>query len=310
MIWRRKRIGVALGGGGARGLAHIGVLRAFEEESIPVDVIAGTSIGALVGGAFASGLSSVEMGELVDSFLESPTFQDSALKSIKEVQESRRLSLTQKIQAFFKNRIILAQAMFRPGILHAEDFQAMIDYFLPDIGIEELKIPFVAVATDLISGYPVAISHGSLRKAVMASCAVPGAVPPVEDNGKLLSDGGIVNLVPTSVVRQMGAEFVVGVTVGSEIETDDEMKTAMDVYVRATNIMGFHLEQGDLKEADAVIRPDVGNLHWTDFLLARDLIREGEKASRERMVDVKKALPFFKRWSSRFSGSRTDENLS
>ncbi|HDZ23840.1 MAG TPA: hypothetical protein ENH70_04795 [Desulfobacteraceae bacterium] len=310
MIWRRKRIGLALGGGGARGLAHVGVFKAFEENSIPIDVIAGTSIGALVGAAFASGLSSREMSELVDSFLESPTFQDSALKSIKEVQESKHLSLPQKIQAFFKNRIILAQAMFRPGILHAEDFQAMIDYFLPDIEMDELKTPFVAVATDLISGYPVALSSGPLRKAVMASCAVPGAVPPVEDDGKLLSDGGIVNLVPTTVVREMGAEFVVAVTVGSEIETEDEMKTAMDVYVRATNIMGFHLEQGDLKEADAVIRPDVGNLHWTDFLLARDLIREGERASRERMVDLKKALPFFKRWSSRFSGSSTDENLS
>lgn len=295
MIWRRKRIGLALGGGGARGLAHIGVLRAFEEESIPIDVIAGTSIGALVGGVFASGISSSEMIELVDSFLESPTFQDSALKSIKEAQESKRLSLTQKIQAFFKNRIILAQAMFRPGILHAEDFQAMINYFLPDIDVEELKIPFVAMATDLISGYPYAISHGSLRKAVMASCAVPGAVPPVEDDGKLLSDGGIVTFVPTSMVRKMGAEFVVAVTVGSEIETNEKMKTAMDIYVRATNIMGFHLEQGDLKDADAVIRPEVGNLHWTDFLLARDLIREGERATRERMVDVKKALPFFRR---------------
>lgn len=309
MIWRRKRIGLALGGGGARGLAHIGVLRAFEEESIPVDVLAGTSIGALVGGAFASGISSGEMSDLVDSFLESPTFQDSALKSIKEVQESKRLSLTQKIQAFFKNRIILAQAMFRPGILHAEDFQAMIDYFLPDIDMEQLRIPFVAVATDLISGYPVAISRGSLRKAVMASCAVPGAVPPVEDDGKLLSDGGIVTLVPTAIVRELGAEFVVGVTVGSENRMDDEIKTAMDVYVRATNIMGFHLEQGDLKEADTVIRPDVGNLHWTDFLLARDLIREGEKATREHMADVKKALPFFKRWGSRSSASQGKESL-
>jgi NTE family protein len=309
MIWRRKRIGLALGGGGARGLAHIGVLRAFEEESIPIDVIAGTSIGALVGGAFASGISSSEMSELVDSFLESPTFQDSALKSIKEVQESKRLSLTQKIQAFFKNRIILAQAMFRLGILHAEDFQAMIDYFLPDIDVEELKIPFAAMATDLISGYPVAISHGSLRKAVMASCAVPGAVPPVGDDGKLLSDGGIVTLVPTSIVRQMGSEFVVAVTVGSEIETNEKMKTAMDVYVRATNIMGFHLEQGDLKDADAVIRPEVGDLHWTDFLLAKDLIMEGEKAARESMPAIKKALPFFRRRSSRSSGSRTDEKM-
>ncbi len=300
MIWRRKRIGLALGGGGARGLAHIGVFRAFETESIPIDFIAGTSIGALVGACFAAGMKSRELEEVLNRFLESPTFQDSALKSIKEMQASKRLSLTQKIQAFFKNRIMLAQAMFRPGILHAEDFQAMIDYFVPDIQIEELLIPFVAVATDLISGYPVVLSRGPLRKAVMASCAVPGAVPPVKDDGRLLSDGGIASPVPTLVAREQGAEFVVAVTVDSQIKARDEIGSAMDVYVRAAEIMSFHVEQEKLRQADAVIRPNVGDLHWTDFEQATDLIREGERAVLENLGDVKRALPLWKRWSKSF----------
>jgi NTE family protein len=301
MIWRRKRIGLALGGGGARGLAHIGVLRAFETESIPIDFIAGTSIGALVGAAFAAGIESRELEEVLNRFLESPTFQDSALKSIKEMQANKRLSLTHKIQAFFKNRILLAQAMFRPGILHAEDFQAMIDYFVPDILIEELPIPFVAVATDLISGFPVVLSRGSLREAVMASCAVPGAVPPVKDDGMLLSDGGIASNVPALVARKQGAEFVVAVTVDSEIKARGEIASAMDVYVRAAEIMSFHLEQEELKQADAVIRPNVGCLHWTDFEQATDLIREGERAVLENLGDLKKAFSLPKRWSRAFS---------
>ena len=301
MIWRRKRIGLALGGGGARGLAHIGVIRAFEDASIPIDVIAGTSIGALVGASFATGTDSRELEEVLNQFLKSPTFQDSALKSIKEMQASKRLSLTQKIQAFFKNRIMLAQAMFRLGILHAEDFQAMIDYFVPDIQFEEVRIPFVAVATDLISGYPAVLSSGSLRKAVMASCAVPGAVPPVKDNGRLLSDGGIASLVPTLVARKQGAEFVVAVTVDNEIKARDEIGSAMDVYVRAAEIMSFHLEQETLRQADAVIRPDVGGLHWTDFEQATDLIREGEEAAIAHLGDVKRAFPFWKRWPNPFA---------
>jgi NTE family protein len=309
MIWRRKRIGLALGGGGARGLAHIGVFRAFEEESIPIDMIAGSSIGALVGAVFASGITAREMDAMVSDFLESPTFQDSALKSIKEVQESKRLTLTQKIQAFFKNRIILAQAMFRPGVLHEHDFQAMIDFFLPDIKIEDLKIPFVAVATDLISGYPVVLSKGSLRKAVMASCAVPGAVPPVRNGDRLLADGGIVSLVPTLTARRWGAEFVVAVTVGSEIQARDEITSAMDVYVRAADITSFHLAQEDLKQADVIIRPKVGTLHWTDFLLARDLISEGEKAARGSMPAVKRALPFFRRLRPHMPSLQTGEGL-
>ena len=251
--------------------------------------------------SFAAGTDSRELEEVLNQFLASPTFQDSALKSIKEMQASRRLSLTQKIQAFFKNRIMLAQAMFRPGILHAEDFQAMIDYFVPDIQFEEVRIPFVAVATDLISGYPAVLSSGSLRKAVMASCAVPGAVPPVKDNGRLLSDGGIASLVPTLVARKQGAEFVVAVTVDNEIKARDEIGSAMDVYVRAAEIMSFHLEQEKLRLADVVIRPDVGRLHWTDFEQATDLIRDGEEAALAHLGDVKRAFPFWKRWPNPFA---------
>lgn len=296
MIWRRKKIGLALGGGGARGLAHIGVLKVFEEESIPIDCIAGTSIGALVGGAFAAGMRANELEEMTSRFLESSTFKDSALQSIKEMQESKQLTLTQKIQAFLKNRFLLAHAMFRPGLLHSENFQAMIDYFIPELAIEDLQIPFVAVATDLMSGYAVQLLHGSLRKAVMASCAVPGAVPPIEDDGMLLSDGGIVNLVPTGVVREQGAEFVVAVTVGPEIRSHEELRTAMDIYVRATDIMTFHLEQHKLKQADVIIHPNVGALHWTDFLLAKDLIQEGEIAARKSLQEIRKAMPVLKRW--------------
>ncbi len=296
MIWKRKRIGLALGGGGARGMAHIGVLRVFEEESIPIDVLVGTSIGAVVAGAYASGLGTYDLEKRTEEFFESPIFRNSALKSIKEIQASKRLSFTQKIQAFFRNRLFLAQAMFRSGMLQSEDFQAMIDFFLPEIQIEDTAVPFRAVATDLVSGEGVVISRGSLRKAVMASCAVPGAVAPLERDGMLLSDGGIINMVPTVAAREEGADFVVAVSVNCDIGSDDDFSSAMDVYVRAANIMGFHLEKSWLREADVVIRPQVGNLHWTDFALAGDLVLEGERVTREKLHLLRKAQPFKKRW--------------
>ncbi len=296
MIFVRKRIGVALGGGGARGIAHIGVLRVFEQERIPVDLIVGTSIGALVGGAFACGMDTHQMEELIHSFLESPTFKNSAIKSIKDIHSSKKLSVAQRVQAFFKNRYILAQALFRVGMLQHEDFQAMIDYFLPDIDIQDCQIKFRAVATDLLSGEAVVLDHGPIRRAVMASCAVPGAVPPVELNGKILSDGGIVYLVPTTPAKEEGAGFVVGVSVNTDLASGDEFRSAMDIYVRSTEIMGYHLERCRLKEADVVIRPDVGRLHWTEFDLADDLISEGMRATKEKLHLIRKALPFYKRW--------------
>lgn len=297
MLWRRKRVGLALGGGGARGIAHIGILRVFEAHSIPIDLLVGTSIGALVGGAFASGVETHRMEEMLEEFLESPVFQDSALNSIKEIQASKKLSLTQKIQAFFKNRYVLAQAMFRPGMLQTEDFQDMVDFFLPDIQIEDTLIPFRAVSTDLISGQAVVISRGPIRKAVMASCAVPGAVAPFAQDDLLLSDGGIVAMVPAAIARQEGAQFVVAVGVNSAIYSEDDFTSAMDVYVRANHITSFHFEEQMLKQADLVIRPRVGGLHWTEFFLAKDLVKEGERAANEKLRILRKNLPPLRRWT-------------
>ena len=280
MIWKRKRLGLALGGGGARGIAHVGVLRVFEEESIPVDLIVGTSIGAMVGAAYAIGQNTHEMEKRIEEFLNSPTFQESALKSVKEIHDTRKSGFTGKIHAFFRNRLLLAQSLFRLGMLGSEEFEAMIDFFVPDIQIQDTQIPYRAVATDLVSGQSVVMTEGPLRRAVMASCAVPGAVPPVEVNGMLLSDGGSINIVPTMVAREEGADFVVAVSVRGDIHSDDGFGSAADICFRAADIMGFHFETYMLEKANFVIHPRVGDLHWTEFALAKDLVREGERAAR------------------------------
>jgi NTE family protein len=297
MIWKRKRLGLALGGGGARGITHVGVLRVFEEESIPVDIIVGTSIGSLVGAAYAIGQNTQEMEKRIEEFLNSPTFQESALKDIKEIQDTKKSGFTGKIHAFFRNRLLLAQSMFRLGMLGSEEFQAMIDFFVPDIQIQDTQIPYRAVATDLVSGQSVVMSEGPLRRAVMASCAVPGAVPPVEVNGMLLSDGGSISIVPTMVAREEGADFVVAVSIRGDIHSDDKFGSAADICFRASDIMGFHFETYMLDKADVVIQPRVGSLHWTDFALAKGLVREGERAAREKLHLLRKTLPLSIRWA-------------
>jgi NTE family protein len=301
MFWRRKRVGLALGGGGARGVAHIGVLKVFDEQSIPVDLLVGTSIGALVGGAYASGFSACALEKRLFEFLDSTDFKESALNSIREIHETSRMGLTQKIEAFFKNRYLLVQAMFRVGMLPTEDFQAMINFFLPDIQVQDTQIPFRAVATDLVSGEPVVISEGPLRSAVMASCAVPGAVAPLALDGMLLSDGGVTRPVPTNVARQEGARFIVAVSVPSTIYSHEKFSSSLDVYVRASSITGYHFEASLLREADVIIQPRVGQLHWTDFALAKSLITEGENAARDRLKMLRKAYPLPRRWFSIFS---------
>jgi NTE family protein len=295
MFWKRKRIGLALGGGGARGLAHIGVLRVFEKESIPIDLIVGSSIGALVGATYASGSNSDELQKKAEEYLNSAEFQSSAIKAFEASHAKGEISLTQKVQTFLRNHFYLIQAMFKPGILSNEDFQSTIDYFVPDIQIEGTRIPFRAVATDLVTGEQVTFSKGSLRQAVMASCAVPGAIAPLKEGKRLLSDGGIICSVPSSVARQEGADIVIAVAVDRGIPSD-ELRNVVDVYLRVSEIMGEKLIQYELADADVVILPEVGDLHWSSFSQAMNLIEEGEKAAREKLNDIRCVLPGLKKW--------------
>ena len=185
-VLEKKRIGLALGGGGARGLAHIGVLRVLEREGISLDLIVGTSIGALVGGAYASGISAEELGKKVDTYLNSSEFQSSAMKAFESIYAKGEAGLTKKIQTTLRNCFYLIQAMLKPGLLSNEESQATINYFIPDIQMEETWIPFRAVATDLVKGEEIIFYKGPLRQAVAASCAVPGAVAPRKEGGRLL----------------------------------------------------------------------------------------------------------------------------
>ena len=305
MFWKKKRIGLALGGGGARGLAHIGVLMVLERERIPIDLIVGTSIGALLGGAYASGISPDELQKRVDAYLNSPEFQSSAMKALETAHAKRELRLTARIQTYFRNTFYLIQAMFKPGILPNEDFQTTINYFIPDIQIEETRIPFRAVATDLVGGEEITFSKGSLRQAVMASCAVPGAIAPLKEGKRLLSDGGIVCLVPSSVARQEGADIVISVAVDRCIGPE-ELRTVMDVYQRVNEIMGEKLKDYELANADVVILPEVGDLHWSNFSEAMSLIDEGERAAREKLDDIRRVMPGLKNWFRFRKGSQKE----
>ena len=295
MFWKRKRIALALGGGGARGLAHIGVLSVLEREKIPIDLIVGTSIGALVGGAYASGITSEELKKKAEAYLNSTEFQSSTMKAFETARAKGEGGLTQKIQTYLRNTFYLIQAMFKPGILPNEDFQATINYFIPDIQIEETRIPFRAVATDLVSGEEIIFSKGPLRQAVMASCAVPGAIAPLKEGERLLSDGGITCLVPSSVARQEGADIVISVAVDRCIGSED-LRTVVDVYHRVSEIMGEKLKNYELADADVVILPEVGDLHWSNFSEAMNLIDEGEKAAREKLDDIRHVMPGLKNW--------------
>ena len=301
MKWTGKKVGLALGGGGVRGFSHIGVLNVLEEEGINIDLIVGTSAGALIGGAYASGQSPREIKAKIDAYLRSPEFEASTLKSIGLTFSPENKSFFKNARNLVMNRFWFAQAFFKPSILPSNDFESLINYFLPEMDIRETKIPFRAVSTDLITGKKIIFSEGPLRQAVLASCSVPGALAPVRHGDWLLADGGITSLVPVHAAREAGADVVIAVMVDRDLSTSVSIETAKDVLYRAGEITTDALEASELKDADVIIRPQVGDLHWMDFSRASDLIKIGEQATRESLEKINASIPLYRR-IARFAG--------
>ncbi len=301
MKWTGKKVGLALGGGGVRGFSHIGVLNVLEQEGIDIDLIVGTSAGALIGGAYASGQSPREIQAKIDAYLRSPEFDASMLKSVGLTFSPENKSFFKQARTFIMNRFWFAQAFFKPSILPSNDFESLINYFLPEMDIRETKIPFHAVSTDLITGKKIIFYEGPLRQAVLASCSVPGALAPVRHGDWLLADGGITSLVPVHATREAGADVVIAVMVDRDLRADVSIETAKDVVYRAGEITTNALEASELESADVIIRPQVGNLHWMDFSRAVDLIKTGEQATRESLGKINASLPLYRR-IARFAG--------
>lgn len=301
--WLGNKVALVLGGGGVRGFSHIGVLKVLEQAQIPIDLIVGSSAGALIGGAYASGVSPQGIHKLVDAYLESAAFKTSTLESIGLTVNPKERTLAEKVLKAVRQPYYLVRAFLKPSLLPSAEFTALIHHFIPDIAIEATKIPFRAVATDLISGRKIVMSQGSLRQAVLASCAVPGAVDPVHLGNWLLADGGITSVTPVLAAREAGADTVIAVVVSRKPDPATELETAQEIVLRASEITSDELEEAELRQADVVIRPNVGDLHWADFQRGRGLIREGELAARAALQEIEGAIPLSQRvlrWLRRF----------
>jgi NTE family protein len=265
-MWRRAntrsrpRLGLALSGGAARGLAHVGVLKVFEEEGVRVDCVAGTSAGALVGGALASGMSAAEIESL-----------------------GRRL----------RWRDMGRMTLSRLGAQTNAPMEEFIRARFPRTRFEELPLPFAAVATDLQTGAAVVMrDEGDVAFAVRASCALPGwYVPVVDEQGRQLVDGGLVANLPTSVVRSLGAEVVVAVDVNFEgAKFMGAPSSVIGVLLQSIVVVQRTAVEHQRQLADVVISPSVGHLRWDEMTRAPEFIDAGVEAARAAMPAIKELL--------------------
>lgn len=260
----RPKIGVALGGGFARGIAHVGVLRVLEIEEIPIDFIAGTSVGALVAAAYAGGTS---------------------------LEEMERRGTETHFRDFGR------WTLSRMGMASNERLDEFLHKFTPATSFDQLKLPLTIVATDLLAGESVYFTSGEIGPALRASCAYPGLFLPVRHKGRILVDGFLTETVPALAARKMGAEIVISVHLEPGLLVSGPRNT-IEVISRSFSIIQMAAMQPWRPASDVLIEPNVHHILWDEFAKTPQLVEAGEAATRAALPAIKAALA---NWQARTS---------
>lgn len=296
----RKAV-VALGGGGARGLAHLGAMEAIGESGVQTERIVGVSIGSLMGGLCAVDSDIKHVQAQAIGLLNSPVFSSKCQRLMGTASKVAHASGNEaagaspfdwfgqwydRLERIMRHGHRLAKMFRGPSILSSEILHEAIDAVIPDIDLSETAIPLSIVAADLKSGHRVVLENGSLRKAILASTAIPGFFPPVEWEDMLLCDIGVLDAIPLAVARAYASDLTIGVDVGSVVQRIDKFGTAIDVVMRMEEIGEKLCRRHSLRHADVLIRPDVGSRHWYDFTDPGDMIIRGRRAGRQVLRDT------------------------
>lgn len=295
---RSMQVGLALGSGAARGLAHIGVLEALLEAGIAPTAVAGTSMGSLVGALYARWLDPARVRSHLLAAFRSTAFTRILGSYWEGVRAARRSAGVWHRVGELKRTLLRASVVTRPSMVSPAQYAALIRLLVgDDTPLEGTKIPCVAVAAGLRTWRERILVHGSMQRAVAASCAVPGVFPPVPDGDDDLVDGGILLPVPVTPARALGAEFVIAVDVGTEELTETPcVPTGLDVVLRSASISRDALTRIELARANLVIAPEVCHLDWFDFHRAEEAIARGAEATRRALAP----------WQSRLQGRATE----
>jgi NTE family protein len=293
---KAPRIGLALSGGGARGIAHIGVLKVLEELRIPVHCVTGASIGSIVGGGYASGASAAKLEETALKTDWNQVFTDRPPRA--EISSRRKADDLKTLFApeyGVKDGGLALPKGILSGVSIEAYFRGLTETTVEITDFQRLPIPFRALATDIETGEPVVLDRGSVAQAMRASMSIPGVMAPVEINGRLLVDGGIANNLPIDEARKLCADVIIAVNISTPPLKRSEITSALKVTLQLINFLGKQTVEQQLKsltDRDILISPDLGNISAGSFERAVDSIRLGEEATRAMADSLKRySLP-------------------
>ena len=285
---KRPKIGLVLSGGGARGFAHVGVLKVLEENHIPVDYITGASMGALIGGLYATGRTPDEMEKLIetldwDKLLRGkPAFDDLTYR-----RKQDRRNLPGAISLGGKKANLRLPSSLNPG----HEIGLEIDHLMLPYGdntdFDKLPIPFRCVATDLVNAETVVLKSGSLAEALRATMAIPAVFAPVELNGKILADGGILNNIPTDVAKDMGADVILVVNIETQLGDRTSLQDLVGILGQTFYVATAENSRRSLRQADIIIAPDLENYGTFDFGARGKIVKLGYEGAEQKIAILK-----------------------
>ncbi|MFZ6747569.1 patatin-like phospholipase family protein [Undibacterium sp. Ren11W] len=282
-VVKTPKICLALSGGGARGFAHVGVLKVLEDLRIPIHCIAGTSMGAVVGGLYAAGLSASEIEQRLAKLKLNEIALDRVERrllpqSLREEDAQYPLGATLGLSS--------SGVRLPTGVVQATQFLELLHNWTahidPDVSFDQLPIQFRAVATDLEDGKMVVFRQGPLHKAIRASMAAPGVFAPIEINGRLLTDGGLVRNLPIDIARSMGADIVIAVNIGTPLMHRDQLQSLLNVSQQMINILteqNVEMQKASLRSNDILIEPELGSISFMDFGRSTEASQIGQDAA-------------------------------
>lgn len=285
---KKPKIALALGGGGARGCAHIGVLKVLQRENIAIDLITGTSIGAVVGAIYANTVDAGKVEERFQEFLRSEEYRKSGLDLFKRREPAE--NFFGQVASYLKERVVVNLAQSKTSLVGGHRLRRAMEFLVPQGRIENTKIPFYPIASNILTGESVVFSEGDMCDIVTASASIPGFLPPYQVNGYLLVDGSVVCPTPVEPAKELGGDVIIAIDVGQQLNGNPKLDNVIDVIFQTNHMTARHYNLHLLKHADVVVRPNVGLVHWSEFKLLKYMVEEGERVTEEALPEIKEKI--------------------
>lgn len=288
----RFKSALALSGGSARALVHLGVIQEIERRGLRFDLIVGTSMGALIGGLYACYGDSESVIERLKNFFESELFLKAASNAVDEDFSSNGSDgYFNRFMRLFRQGVFYTRTILHTELVEDDLYEELFSALIPDVLIEELPVPFAAVAMDLRTGEEVVLTKGSLRRAVAASSSIPGMFPAIGINGRMLVDGGWSDNVPVAPAILLGSHFVLAVDATLDIPgIATYPKSALEMLLRCHEITRILLTRQRKSAADVLIVPEIGDIFWADFKSLDHCLAAGQKAFEQNASAISKQM--------------------